>query len=405
MSAGTWSDARTPEEVVSPAGSRPNRDTSGQDEGVATGEITSSRALRSRIARGDSLKGLRLQDVDLREAMSDLLAMSDLTGLVVLGGVVPDALVVHLRAAGALVFPPDPSLPVNPYRSRLYEPRELYAGLTAHGYAGTPDRRAYDWLLDAATAHDAYAMVIRAVHDNSIDDALDERLERRHVVGVMGGHDELRTSPAYADAAGLGRTLAQSGCLVLTGGGPGAMEAASLGGCVTDEAALRSALQELASVPSYRPDIGRWASTALAVRERHTDAVHRARVIAVPTWYYGHEPPHVFCAGIAKFFSNALREDTLLARCDAGIVVLPGAAGTVQEIFQAATRMYYATPSDATDPLPPLVLVGERQWTRDVPVWELLKTLAADRPMSAAVHLVDSTQDAAELILRRSGRR
>lgn len=368
---------------------------------MGTAEITSSRALRSRIARGESLKGLRLQDVDLRDAMPDLLAMPDLAGLVVLGGVVPETLVAHLRSAGALVFPPDPALPVNPYRSRLYDPRELYAGLAAHGYAGTPDRRAYDWLLDAATAHDAYATVMRAIHDDSIDDALDERLHGQHVVGVMGGHDELRTTPAYADAAGLGRTLAESGCLVLTGGGPGAMEAASLGGCATDADALRSALEEIASVPSYRPDIGRWATTAMTVRARHTDAVHRARVIAVPTWYYGHEPPHVFCAGIAKFFSNALREDTLLARCDAGIVVLPGAAGTVQEIFQAVPRMYYAA---SPDPLPPLVLVGERQWTHDVPVWELLRTLAADRPMATAVHLVDSTKDAAELILRRSGR-
>ncbi|WP_307864693.1 LOG family protein [Allobranchiibius sp. CTAmp26] len=363
---------------------------------MGTGEITSSRALRSRIARGESLKGLRLQDIDLRDAMPDLLTMSDLTGLVVLGGVVPDALIAHLRAAGALVFPPDPSLPVNPYRSRLYEPRELYAGLAAHGYVGTPDRRAYDWLLDPATTRDAYATVMRAIHDDSIGDALDERLDGHHVVGVMGGHDELRSSPAYADAAGLGRTLAEAGCLVLTGGGPGAMEAASLGGCATDAAGLRAALVELASVPSYRPDIGRWARTGLAVRDRYTDAEHRARVIGVPTWYYGHEPPHVFCAGIAKFFSNALREDTLLARCDAGVVVLPGAAGTVQEIFQAVTRMYYAA---SLASLPPLVLVGERQWTRDVPVWDLLTALAADRPMASAVHLVDSTEAAADVIL------
>ena len=359
-------------------------------------EITSSRALRSRIARGETLTGLRLQDVDLRDAMSDLLAMPDLTGLVVLGGVVPGALLVHLRDAGALVFPSDPTLPVDPYRSRLYEPRELYAGLAGRGYAATPDKRAYDWLVDASSARDAYATVMRAIHDDSIVDALDERLKGRRAVGVMGGHDELRTSAAYADAAGLGRTLVEAGHLLLTGGGPGAMEAVSVGGCAIDAGALQAALRDLADVPSYRPDIGRWATTALAVRERHTDAAHRARVVGVPTWYYGQEPPHVFCAGIAKLFSNAVREDTLLARCDAGIVVLPGAAGTVQEIFQAVTRMYYAGPGD---PLPPLVLVGERQWAHDVPVWELLRTLAADRPMAAAVHLVDSTQEAAAVIL------
>ena len=66
------------------------------------------------------------------------------------------------------------------------------------------------------------------------------------------------------------------------------------------------------------------------------------RSIGIPTWFYGHEPPNVFCDGIAKFFSNALREDGLLARSTEGIVVLPGAAGTAQEVFQAVTPLYYA---------------------------------------------------------------
>lgn len=307
-------------------------------------------------------------------------------------------MVRHLRLSGALVFPADPRLPIDPYRSGLYEPQDLYAGNAEHGYARTPDKRAYDWLLRPGAADDAYSTVMRAIHDDSIGDALDERLHGRRVVGVMGGHDEPRTSSAYADAAGLGHILGDADCVVLTGGGPGAMEAAGLGACASDTTALQAGLTELAEVPSYRPDITPWAASALSVRERFTDGAHRARSIGAPTWYYGQEPPHVFCAGIAKFFSNAVREDTLIAGCDAGIVVLPGAAGTVQEIFQAATRMYYADPSAA---LPPLVLVGRRQWTRDVPVWDLLTTLAADRTMADAVHLVDTTQDAAEIILGR----
>ena len=64
--------------------------------------------------------------------------------------------------------------------------------------------------------------------------------------------------------------------------------------------------------------------------------------VGVPTWFYGHEPPNVFAGAIAKFFSNALREDGLLARCTDGVVYLPGAAGTVQEVFQAVTGHYYA---------------------------------------------------------------
>ena len=49
-----------------------------------------------------------------------------------------------------------------------------------------------------------------------------------------------------------------------------------------------------------------------------------------------------FATAIAKYFRNALREAILLQICDAGIVFLPGAAGTVQEVFQDACENYYA---------------------------------------------------------------
>jgi len=114
-----------------------------------------------------------------------------------------------------------------------------------------------------------------------------------------------------------------------------------------------------------------------------------------PTWFYGHEPPNVFCDVIAKYFSNAIREEGLLARSNAGIVVLDGAAGTVQEVFQAATPLYYA-PDDA--PLPPLVLVGRAHWTERVPVWTALQALATGRPMSQAIHLVDSIDEVLPLL-------
>ena len=66
------------------------------------------------------------------------------------------------------------------------------------------------------------------------------------------------------------------------------------------------------------------------------------RSLSIPTWFYGHEPSNLFATGIAKYFANALREDTLLHRCRGGIVYLAGQAGTVQEIFQAVTENFYA---------------------------------------------------------------
>jgi predicted Rossmann-fold nucleotide-binding protein len=147
-------------------------------------------------------------------------------------------------------------------------------------------------------------------------------------------------------------------------------------------------------VPSFIPDVGAWAAVALDVRDEIVRDGGPARSVGVPTWFYGHEPPNVFGDGIAKFFSNALREDGLLARCNAGVVVLPGAAGTVQEIFQATTRLYYGVGVN----LAPLVLVGRDHWSSAIPVWPTLEALGAQREMAQVVHLVDSLDEAVQLL-------
>jgi predicted Rossmann-fold nucleotide-binding protein len=118
------------------------------------------------------------------------------------------------------------------------------------------------------------------------------------------------------------------------------------------------------------------------------------RSVGLPTWFYGHEPPNVFCDGVAKFFSNALREDGLLARCTAGLVILPGTAGTVQEVFQAATRLYYTRVGTP----PPMVLVGREHWTHGIPVWPALQALGEQRTMGSVVHLVDDPDEAVAIL-------
>lgn len=362
-------------------------------------EIDDIATLRELLASGKSLSGARLEGLDLRPVEDALRASHDLRGLVVLGGVVSPELARHLTAAGAIVFPTDPAAPVDVYRSRLYSPDELYAHLGA-GYAATPDARAYAWTQDAAAGEDRYVAVLRALHDDSVIDALDDVLQTLAaddvpVVGVMGGHAVRRGSADYAAAARLGRALARAGRTVVTGGGPGAMEAANLSAyaVASTDTELDTALAALGAVPSFVPDIGAWAQVALDVRRTMTPG--RVSSLGIPTWFYGHEPPNVFCDGIAKLFSNALREDVLLERCSGGIVVLPGAAGTVQEIFQAVTRLYYAP----AGPLPPLVLVGREQWTATVPVWPLLQALGPGRPMAEAVHLVDDVDQALGVLL------
>ncbi|NUO91624.1 MAG: Rossmann fold nucleotide-binding protein, partial [Dermatophilaceae bacterium] len=211
------------------------------------------------------LRGLRLQDLDLTGYADRLAARGDLTGLVVLGGDVPLAEAEVLLRGGAILFPGVAEAPVDPWRG-LYLPSDLYAGLE-DGYAATPDAKAYAWFVDARLRTDAYCTLVRAIHDDSVTDDLDEFVQGRSVVGIMGGHALQRDSPSYAGAAGLGHALAEEGFLVATGGGPGAMEAANLGALCRSADAVGEAVARIAPVPSFRPDVSAWAAGALAARQ------------------------------------------------------------------------------------------------------------------------------------------
>ncbi|MEU5631385.1 LOG family protein [Streptomyces rishiriensis] len=359
-------------------------------------EIESLAEFDEVVAAHGTLSHFRVQSVDLTDRTDALLSV-DTSGAVFLGCPMDPAAAARARAGGALVFPPVPGLPFDPYRGRVYSPDELFASLD-EGYEATPDARTYAWFQRTKADGDVFGSMLRSIHDDAVSDALDELLAGAPVVGVMGGHAMARGTEEYAGAARLGRELARAGLTVATGGGPGAMEAANLGAYTApfDAGMLTEALRILAKAPKFTPSVTDWARAAFEVRANWPGG---GPSVAVPTWFYGHEPPNPFAAHIAKYFSNATREDGLLARCTAGVVFLPGAAGTVQEIFDNTTPNYYESRGEPT----PMVLVDRAHWTERLPAWPLLRSLARERSMESRIALVDRIEEAPAALKRLGG--
>lgn len=212
--------------------------------------------------------------------------------------------------------------------------------------------------------------VARGIHDTCILNSMQAFLheyEQTQVVGVMGGHAMLRIDEAYRQTVMISKRLTELGFLMISGGGPGAMEATHLGAWLADrtDEEVDEALKILAPAPQFKSE--GWLATALEVMDRFPQSKYKS--LAIPTWYYGHEPPTVFATHIAKFFNNSIREDTILTEAYGGIIYMPGSAGTLQEIFQEAVQDHYVSLGYSS----PMVFVGRKYWTETVPVWPFIQ--------------------------------
>lgn len=310
-----------------------------------------------------------------------------------------------IRNRGAHIFSSFDGLPYNPYRSTLYTWQELMEGYHPENDVSL-DYRIHLHFVEHGRYHpDIREALAQRLHDHAIDSALHELLEynahgmtRRKGVGFMGGHSILRSDPSYRKVAQAAQMLAQHGYLITSGGGPGIMEAANLGAYMAkySQDDLDRAIHLLCQAPAC--DHPLHFTQSQIILEMFPEGTEN---LAVPTWFYGHEPSNLFASHIAKYFSNSIREDGLLAISLYGVVYAPGSAGTTQEIFMDATQNHYGSFGYYS----PMIFFGKRRYMKETFLFPLLQQLAWGRPYADLLFITDSPEDVAALIMQHPPRR
>jgi uncharacterized protein (TIGR00730 family) len=174
-------------------------------------------------------------------------------------------------------------------------------------------------------------------------------------VAVFGSARTRPDQPFYALGEQVGAALVEAGFAVITGGGPGAMEAANKG-----------ALQAGGT------------SVGLGIELPFESGLN----------------PHVnFGINFRYFFVRK----TMFVKYAQGFVVLPGGVGTLDELFEAVTLVQTGTVTHF-----PIVLVGTTFWG---PLLDWVRdTLLAEGMISprdvGLLHLTDDVQEAVALITR-----
>lgn len=289
---------------------------------------------------------------------------------------IPDSVSVVIDNT-CIVFPKI-DVPYITFPNGLYNSSILYKGYDYHDestFETCYDTKIYKHYIGfGKRGKDIKETLARSLHDHSITNALYDMLEgydEKMVVGVMGGHARRRVEPEYRQVAQIAKKLTEMHRLMVTGGGPGAMEATHLGAWMagrTDEE-LDEAVEWLKQAPTFR-DAG-WLRTSFEVMERYPQQ-SGYRSLSIPTWFYGHEPSTPFATDIAKYFDNSVREDGIVTIAKGGIIYTPGSAGTLQEIFQDAGQNHYETEGYAS----PMVFMGKDYYTKQIPVYTMLCDLA-----------------------------
>jgi len=349
------------------------------------------------------------QSLDLSKYEAQLVKLN-FDNCLFLGCELSDETAGYIVKTGGFVVPKNESYSFDVHRSQLYTVSDLFNGFKLSdedGYKNTLDYKIYKEYLNQGKDKPSNILtsLLRRIHDHSITDAIHELIENKKVVAVMGGHSMERQDPFYLKIAQLSRELTREGYFMVSGGGPGAMEATHLGAyfACRSEDELITAIDEIkirpvGAKPNREYNDKDWLHRAWRILEKYplkkckeSDAMS----LGIPTWLYGHEPAAPFATHIGKYFANSVREEGLLAIAKHGVIFAPGSAGTTQEIFQDATQNHYGSMGFIS----PMILFGIKKWTEERPVWNLLQKVAKGKIYGELLALTDSKDEVIRRIL------
>lgn len=339
-------------------------------------EIDSNADLIKVLEFENELSYYAFQNIDFNTILGPVTNIS-FYNCIFLGCTIPEHINTNV-SQDCLIFP-QIEAPFNPFINSLYTKEILYNNYeigVPESYEKTFDKVVYNHFIEQGKeALDIKETLTRRLHDHSITNALNNFIstyEKRKIVAIMGGHGLSRSDENFLMVARISKKLTELGYLMISGGGPGAMEATHVGAWFggKNDKELTDAIAILAEAPIYNDEL--WLDKSFQVLEKHPTSNYKS--LGIPTWLYGHEPPTPFATDIAKYFANSVREEGLLAIAKGGVIFSPGSAGTIQEIFQDATQNHYLSYGFAS----PMVFLNKEYWTKNRPVYPLLKSLAKE---------------------------
>ena len=362
-------------------------------------EIESNDALIEILKNNKQIKHFAFQDIDFTK-ITGLTRDKTFEDCLFLGCTIPDY--IHSDCFKNCLIFPKIDVPYNAFISHLYNREHLFGGYelgNPSSYENTLDKIIYNhYLQTGKEADDIKETLARRLHDHSVTDALYDFLaqfDEKKIVAIMGGHSLPRGDQNYIKVAQISKKLTEFDYLMVSGGGPGAMEATHLGAWFAHKSKedLLTAINILSDAPSYKDRL--WIDKAFEVLKMFPDTTKPS--LGIPTWLYGHEPPTPFATHIAKYFANSVREDGLLAIAKGGVIFTPGSAGTIQEIFQDATQNHYLSYGYAS----PMVFFDKHYWTNERPIYPLLKQMTKEEKyQNMLLSIYDETNQIVDEILQ-----